>query len=448
MITDLQFLRPMNGTRQPPATPESPRDSSGPAREKVAIALLAMLAIYFFSYFQRSAIPGTIFNEIQSDLALPASVVVALGAMFTYVYGGMQVFVGLATDRVGGRRALLFGCTFMTIGALLFPFSHSIGMLYASRFITGFGASFMFLSIAKEIDRLFDKRHFVALIGIVTSVGFMGAIAGTLPFQKLVAAFGWRQSLVGIGLLMVLFLAGAFLALRAFTPFHPPAERLSMAPVWEVLRNRRTLPLIVCALINFPIYFIFQSVLGKKFLEDVAGLTPSTASTFVLVMIVCSAGSAFLGGISLRWIGHRRKPAAMAASVLVLVAPLIMLVAVGWQLPVWVFLIAFLAMALSTGCAPASTALMKELNRPEATGVSIAIINGMAYIGAGMASSIAGRVLDRFKEPAVASSGQTIYPVEAYATLFAILVAMGLVSLLVITSVQETRGESGYEPPL
>jgi len=423
-------------------------NTGGPARRNVVIAMLAMLVIYFFSYFQRSAIPGTIFNEIQSDMALPASAVVALGAMFTYVYGGMQVFVGLTTDRLGGRRALLFGGTIMTIGALLFPFSHSVGMLYVTRFITGFGASFMFLSIAKELDLLFDKRHFVGLIGIVTSIGYMGAITGTLPFQRAVAVFGWRESLIGIGLLTFFCMAGTFLALRKLERFQPTTSGWSMAPVRDVLLNRRTIPLLISGMINFPVYFTFQSVLGKKFLEDVVGLTPSAASTFVLFMIVCSATAAFMGGISLRWIGHRRKPATIAAGGLVLLASLLMLVAVAWQASSWVFLLAFILLALSIGGAPAATALMKELNRPEISGTSIAIINGICYIGAGLASTISGAVLDRFKTTAIAISGRIIYPVEAYATLFFILAGMGLVSVIAVIFVQETRGESDYEPPI
>lgn len=433
---------------QPPPSSRnpSPAHAASPSRRQVYIALLAMLVIYFLSYFQRSAIPGTIFNEIQTDMALPASAVVALGAMFTYIYGCMQLFVGLTTDRLGGRRALLFGGTIMTIGAVLFPLSRTVEMLYATRFITGFGGSFMFLSIAKELDLLFDKRHFAALLGVVTSIGYMGAIAGTLPFQRAVAAFGWRQSLVGIGLLTVLCMVFAFLSLRTFARFCPACTSWSLTPVLEILRNRRSLPLLVIGLINFPVYFIFQSVLGKKFLEDMVGLPASTASTFILFMIVCSSAASFMGGISLRWIGHRRKPATIAAGCLVVLATLIMLAAVLLKAPPWVFLLGFVLLAFSVIGGSASAALMKELNRPESSGSSIAIINGLCYVGAGFASTLAGSVLDRFTPVTIA--GRMIYPAEAYASLFAILAGLGLVSVLAATFVRETRGESGYEPPV
>lgn len=430
------------------ATGINPPNTGRPARKVVFLALAGMLIIYFFSYFQRSAIPGTIFNEIQTDLALPATVVASLGAMFTYIYGGMQVFVGMATDRIGGWRALLFGGVILVIGSLLFPFSHSVAMLFTSRIITGFGASFMYLSLAKEIDLLFDKRHFVGFLGMVVSVGYLGAIAGTLPFQRLASWLGWRDALLYIGIASGLFLLFAFFALRKLNRFHPPESRLSLAPVKEVLLNPRSLPLLLCGLINFPIYFVIQSVLGKKFLEDVVGMGPQRASTFVLLMIVTSAAASFMGGISLRWIGHRRKPAAILAGALVLLACLVMLVAVLSRAPAWVFLTAYVALALSTGCGPAFTALMKELNHPEASGVSISIINGITYIGAGIVGSLAGLILDQFKDKAVALAGSTIYPLEAYATLFAVMAGLGALSVIIIAFVQETRGESRYEPPL
>ena len=431
-----------------PGTGNQPSSASFPAHPVVILAFLSMLAIYFFSYFQRSAIPGTIFNEIQSDLALPATVVASLGAMFTYIYGGMQVFVGMATDRVGGRRTLLFGGVIMVVGGLLFPFSHSVFLLFTSRIITGFGASFMYLSLTKEADLMFDKRHFVALLGIVCSVGYLGALVGTLPFQRLTVWLGWRDALLYIGILTGFFLAFAFLCLRKFKRFTLPDGRLSFAPVRDVLMNRRSLPLLLCGLINFPIYFVFQSVLGKKFLEDIAGLTPATASTFVLLMIVVSATTAFMGGISLRWIGHRRKPAAILSGVLVLLACATMLAAILLRAQSWIYLAAYVALAVSTGCGPAFMALMKELNHPDAAGTSISILNGTTYIGAGIVGNLAGFILDQFKDKAIPVCGKTIYPVEAYSTLFTILVVLSILSVLIISFVQETRGESRYESPM
>src|SRR5688500_3969362 len=104
-----------------------------PGSRLAIAAFAAMASIYFFSYFQRAAVPGTIFNELQVDLGLSAIAVASLGSMFTWVYGGMQIAVGLTADRFGGARALLGGGLIMLLGSLLFPLAHTPLLLFAAR---------------------------------------------------------------------------------------------------------------------------------------------------------------------------------------------------------------------------------------------------------------------------------------------------------------------------
>ena len=140
--------RPELSARQPAGAAASPLAGR-------AVAFAAMVVIYGIAYFQRTGIPGTIFDELQHDFSLSASAVTALGALFVYVYAGMQLVVGVAADRYGGRRTLLFGSTIMCAGSLLFPCAHSTVMLFTSRALIGFGSSFVYLSIVKEVDTLF-----------------------------------------------------------------------------------------------------------------------------------------------------------------------------------------------------------------------------------------------------------------------------------------------------
>ena len=44
--------------------------------------LYGAVVIYFFVNFQRSAIPGTIFNELQSDFSATAAQVTLISAVF------------------------------------------------------------------------------------------------------------------------------------------------------------------------------------------------------------------------------------------------------------------------------------------------------------------------------------------------------------------------------
>ena len=287
---------PQLSARQPAVATASPLAGR-------AVAFAAMVVIYGIAYFQRTGIPGTIFDELQHDFRLSASAVTALGALFVYVYAGMQLVVGVAADRYGGRRTLLFGSTIMCAGSLLFPCAHSTAMLFTSRALIGFGSSFVYLSIVKEVDTLFAPCHFAGLLGLAMLASYAGNIAATLPFERAVHGFGWRDTLMAVAGMSVVAVVVAWVVLRRLS--HVPVHRhgVPYALLWDVLCNRRSRPLLVCGMINFPIAFVIQGVLGKKFLEDAVGLSSAHAAAFVLVMASVCGVAAACGGPVLRLTG-------------------------------------------------------------------------------------------------------------------------------------------------
>ena len=62
------------------------------------LLFLPMLFLYASSYFQRTAVPGTIFNQLQTDLNLNAFQIAAMGASFIYIYALSQTIVGMLAD--------------------------------------------------------------------------------------------------------------------------------------------------------------------------------------------------------------------------------------------------------------------------------------------------------------------------------------------------------------
>jgi predicted MFS family arabinose efflux permease len=403
------------------------------------MVLVSMLALYFLAYFQRIGVPGTIFDEIQQDYQLSASSVTGLGAAFICVYAWTQLLVGMAADRFGGGRTLLFGSLIMTLGAFLFPLTHAMPTLYATRLLIGVGSSFIYLSIVKEVDVLFGSRHFASIMGGVIMVGFLGSIAATLPLERAVNAWGWRASFTGAAVVTALALLAAWFFLRHIlkTPRNPVAFR--PAGIWEVLRNPACRPFWVCCVINFPVLFVIQSTLGKKFLQDVAGLSSSTAATFMLWMAIVCGMAALSGGWALRLTGQRRKPVMVAATAMIFVAVVMLLAGVLFKAPGWFFLVAYLLLALVMVASSVNLAMVKELNLPEVIGVAAAVQNGMAYFGASLLGYFSGVILGLFRAQAHAGPRGIVYPPAAYATLFGVLAGLALLSLLVaIFRVPET----------
>jgi len=413
------------------------------SRKKLEVlALGSMCLVYFFSYFQRVGVPGTIFNDIQSDLQVSASAVTTLSAIFVYIYAGAQLFVGAAADRFGGVRTLLFGGALMTAGSVLFPLSRSLELLYVTRAITALGASLIYLSIVKEMGQLFSSRHFPALLGYTFFCGYCGGVAGTIPLERAAHFWGWRHALTGVGIATAAALTLAFGVFRRLRHEAHPVERQSLLrPLLQILRNRLCWPVLVTALINFAVFFVIQTTLGKKFLEDVAGVGSATAALFTTVMMACSAVGVFLAGPLLKLTRERRRPHLVVATIMIIVAVFLMLAGVWRAAPSWIFLLAYVLLALSVASGPAAIALMKEYNTPETLGLSVGVYNCAAYIGVAVLANVGGLALDAYADRSRPTPTGRIYPPAAYVSVFVILGALALVSLVAAFLTEETRGQ-------
>ena len=227
------------------------------------LILTSIILLYFFSFFQRIAVPGTIFNELQTDFAVSAAVVTSLGAIYLYMYAGTQIFTGILADRFGSARVLLVGGVLMAIGSICFPLCKSLTPLYLSRAVIGLGASLMFITMVKEISLLFSPHNFTLIIGISLFLGYSGGLVGTLPLERAVVAFGWRKSLFAIGLFCFLALVCAFVFLVKTKRTHVRGV-LSASAIKDVICNKAALPTMICGSINFAIYFLLCTFGGGK----------------------------------------------------------------------------------------------------------------------------------------------------------------------------------------
>lgn len=406
------------------------------------LAFAAMLAVYGFSFFHRTAVPGTIFNELQQEWHLSASAIVALGSVFLWIYGSMQLVAGIAVDRFGGTRMLLFGGFFAAAGAVLFPLSHSPGLLYVCRALAAFGDSFVYLGILKEVHLLFAPRRFAALIGVAQFAGLAGGMLAMLPFERATHFFGWRAALLTMGVLMSIAVGANFLVLPKLKHFVPHTTTFTLRPLREILQNRRNWPIFVTGFINFPIYFALQVGIGKKFIQDFVGLSSRQAATFTLIMMTVSAGLCLVSGFLLHRTGGRRKPYLLAAGGLVFTAAALLLIGVLWEAPAWVFLTSYILLALSNISSPIGTTVVKESNDSRHVAQALAVVNAIAYFGVAVLLMLSGAVLDLFHATAhTTTAGVIIYPAQAYATLFAIFAGLAVITITATCFIRETHGE-------
>ncbi len=418
----------------------NPTSGGAPAERGKFILLLSMCLIYFFSYFQRISVPGICFDELQRDFKTTATAITALGSIFLYVYGFAQFFVGILADRFGGRRTILVGAMILTCASILFPLSGSLSALYLNRAVMALGASTIFISLVKELDSLFNPRHFAVWLGVALFIGYSGGIAGTYPLERAISHFGWRNAMLTAGFLCLLALiltAVVFHKFPAARPQNAPSARLYFA---TVLKNTLSYPPMIVSALNFSIYFLFQANIGKKMLTDCGGITSSRAASLIfMMMIVCTGATLFSGFIS-RLIGNRRKPIIMACSFLMLAATALLAFFVNLHPDYRLIGAGFVIIAIAASPSPITISAVKEVNPGPAAATSVGIANCAAYIAVALTVNLSGVVMDCFKNQAVVAAQGIIYPVVAYRSILAGCALMAACSTLAAFFIRETRG--------
>ena len=414
-------------------------------RRRVELTILAcMCAIYFFSYFQRVAIPGTIFDELQSDFQTSANAVAWLGAMCFYIYGAMQLVAGLLSDRFGAAKVLLGGGLLLSLGSIAFPLSPSLPFLYASRALVGLGASLIYISIVKALDGLFGADNFAQYLGIALFLGYSGGLAGTFPFERLVSLMRWRPALLLVGILCAIAVTAAAVLFRATGRMQHRGAPPPLRVVPEILRNRESVLILIVGSGSFSVSFLVLTTIGKKFLVDYAGMTSSAAAACTFLMMLVTMLATLSSGFLSRHLNNRRKPIVMASSLFVVMAVSLLLICLEYGVRgVW-FLPSYVLLGLGGIGFPMSSALVKELNRPEAVGASTGVLNGACYLTVAVVTNLVGLIMDRFEAGAVKTASAVIYPKEAYVGIAVLCLVIALISLIAAFFLRETHGRSLY----
>ena len=407
----------------------------GPALKKKLFLFLLFNGFYFFSYFHRVAIPGTIFDQLQMEFNLTANQVASLGTIVLGIYGILQFFVGSFMDFFGTNRIFVAGGFLLCAGSIVFSVSHSVFSLYFSRVLVGFGASVAYLGIVKKTDELFGSDFFPVMIGIALFLGYSGGLFATLPFERLVFAFGWRSTLLWMS---VVILAVMIIILAIFIrqdQLRHKTNSISLKNIRQTLLNRGSYPVIITASLYFTIYFIFQGIIGKKLLQDTCGISSKIAASFTFVMMASAMFFVLFWGVLVRIIKARKN--LMTSLCWISISGCILIIAnlIFWKEPM-LFFLSFFLFALIGGSGPLTTTLMKEIN-PAAIGTSVGFINGICYIFVAVAGNITGFIMNKFSSKAIMTSQAVIYPVSAYTVVAVFCLVLSIIALLFSFRIKE-----------
>lgn len=412
------------------------------AKKRHIFLLVVGTLLYFTVNFQRTAVPGAIFDELQGDLNCPAGAITAMGSAFMYIYAICQLLTGLMADRFGGFRTILIGGFFFMVGSFGFPFAHSLWLLYLLRAFTGLGAACVYLSMIKEFTRLYPKK-FTVLFGIFMFVGYMGSMAAGSPFVAAVHACDWRMLLAGLGLCITalyLSFAGTLFSCPKDAAVQAP---FSIVPLLKVYANPLNRRLACYTAVNWGIYYTIMTVIGKKFLQDYCNMGMDAAALVITVMGIVSALFNFISGIASHAMGNRRRPFMFGGACLAVFCYLVICISLALNFKSPALAAIFLLVPLPGSVSPVQVALMHEMNAPESGGVTVAVLNFTAYLMVALFSNVCGFLLERFSPTIV--DGVKIYGRGSYLLFFAFALAVVLFGLFNVRRLPETNGENVYK---
>jgi MFS family permease len=408
-----------------------------------APVFLSVVSLYFFAYFQRIGVPGMIFDELQIDLGLTAGGVAMLGAMYLYVYGGMQFFVGIISDRYGFARVFLAGSVALALGSVLFPLCHTLPLLYTARALIGLGASLLYICMAKCIDHFFEPRHFAIMLSVAQFLGFFGGLAATYPLAALTHAMGWRMALLlagGITVALTCVLGRLLWQGKLLEP--QPTPPVVGHLIGQVIRSWELWKLVIAGSSTWAIYFVAQATIGKKLLGDCFHLSSGASATFMFIMLSVSVVVTLLAGFILRYFRQQYRPLLITGWAIFSLSCLGMVLALspGTQ-SLTLVKVCYLGMAVATFTGPIYTTAVSRTCASEALGTAIGVLNGSLYLIISLLANASGLMLDAYQKEAVRTPSAWIYPMEAYRLFFIVCAGLCLISLPALLWLRQKAGD-------
>ncbi len=267
-------------------------------------------SVFFLFEFVSRVEPGLSADAIARHYDLTDAGFGTLASLFFWIYAPMQIAVGLLLDRYGARRFILLGSFACAAGVLMFATTSSVEVAALGRLLTGFGASFAFVSALWLVNHWFAPERFALLSGAVNAVGMLGTAIGAVALSGWIERFGWHDVFLATGAVGLLIFLAALVFLReppspADTAATAPAEHIRQA-LSDVLGNGRTWAIAIIGLLYYMPVNVYGGLWGTTELVRDHPISQVAAETAVSMIFWGMAVGSVAGGWLSDRLGHRK----------------------------------------------------------------------------------------------------------------------------------------------
>lgn len=417
-----------------------------------------LAAFFFFYAWVLRVSPSVMVQDLMRDFEVGGAVLGNLSAFYFYAYALLQMPAGVAHDRGGPRLVLSISALVTALGCLLFAFADDIFIAYLGRLLIGAGVAFAFVGSLVLAANWFPPNRFALLSGLGMTGGLLGGFAGQQSLGYFVAAEGWRDTMLWIGVVGLALGALTWLLTRDHPVPRPSRKERKAAAarsgepsepilkgLGQVLRRPQTLLIAGYAGFMSATMLAFGALWAVPFTMQVYDLDQAAASGIVSYNALGFAfGGPFWGWLSDR---IRRRKIPMFGGCALALATLACLVYVS-GLPLAGYQILLFVNGVAGGAMAVSYAVVRESNSGGMTGAALGLVNMMVVGSGALFQPIVGLLLDWQWDPLTDQlvAGARVYSVEAFQTAFLVLPAVYLLSLLCLAFIRETHCRPYGEP--
>jgi len=385
-------------------------------------------ALFFlYEFFLRTVI-GTYQHPVMQDLDLTSFQFSLLSTtIFLFIYGLMQIPVGIIVDTIGLKKSLIIGALICTVSSTGFAYAYSYPMAIFFRMLMGLGASFGFVCLLISVHEWMPHRYSAMFIGLSQFIGTLGPMIAAGPLDSLSESspINWRfifLSMGGIGsvitLLIFLFVenkkkqAGEYIILQK-----PEKITLSISRLFTRLQPWHIA--IFTASVYFTIEYLSENE-GRALLS-LQGVSPNAASYMITTAWIGYAiGCPLLGFLSDML--ERRKVIMSASAFLGLIAIIGILYPPGRI----ALQIAFFTLGISASGQSIGFATIAEQFKKQFVALGFGLNNAVVTTISAINAPLLGLLLDTVKHDDAISLAE-------YRIVFTILIIIALIAILFST---------------
>ncbi len=405
------------------------------SRRAAIIRMAPVLALTFIlAHFLRSA-PTVIAPNLRAELGLTPGELSSLPAAIILGAALMQLPVGVFLDKFGPRRTMAALFSLAALGSIVFSAAQGVFTLALGLFLIGCGAAPVFMGVIVLLSRWIARDRLATGTAISIAVGGAGMLLSASPFAAAVELYGWRTSLLVVGLFSLVVAMALLIMVRdrpEDTPQQASSETLleTIMGLRSVLRDARIYSFAAVTAVSVGALVTIRNLWIGPYLNDVFDLDIIARGNVIFAVSLTWIIATVLYGPLDRKFDTRRG--VVTCGMLAFTAMTAAL-AINSSSSVLLVTILLCGFALFAPIFAHARSLFPDTH----SGRVFTAINVCTWSGVFLMQMGTGAILDAFPVDELGRS-----PAIAYRTMFGVLVIALLLALMIYRRIEDVRPSS------